>query len=317
MPSASSASYVTSNSLPLLLFPSTRSSSSSTPMTAVIATNDSIAPALWPSDLARVQLGRYTDYAKSPWRRVPLTTDAMLDWMEIIPALGPTTRVGEKRIIYTSRVLDSEMKVQPPVDITFFVHSFIRSINVEPLGNWSTKEIHAPSAVQHVTLVSGDHNDAFNPQLHALARLKEVVSLLTGAEEHVLDSTPAEAIRVERTVFTKLRSDSELDPPPRADLTDELDPGQKARQIAKHWIVNPLIPTFLRRTDGRDKSVPYHGFRIGDFVEVTVAPQIHSVRREGQQQPTLQFVINKLVKLYSHQDAKTVLGSTTSSMDTT
>ncbi|KAI1796028.1 hypothetical protein LXA43DRAFT_1058233 [Ganoderma leucocontextum] len=291
-------------------------------MTSLITSNESIVPSLWPQDLARVTHSSYDQHVRAGWRHFPPTADGILDWIEVIPTSGPNIRPGEKRVVYTTATLDPQLRKHSPTDMTFFVHGFIRALNLSPLGNWTTpfiirysKEVHAPSAVQHLTLVSGGHTAAFDAQLIAIAQLKDVISMLTGAEEIVHEGVIPQAIRLERNVFFKIRSDAEIDPPPSTQLTDENDPGHKARRIASRWSVSQLLPTYIRRPDGHDKAVPYHAFRIGDFVEVTVSPQVHSVRRDGQQQPTLQLVIKKLVKIWSAQEAKALLtrSTTTSS----
>ncbi|KAI1782870.1 hypothetical protein LXA43DRAFT_1103318 [Ganoderma leucocontextum] len=261
-------------------------------MTSLITSNESIVPSLWPQDLARVTHSSYDQHVRAGWRHFPPTADGILDWIEVIPTSGPNIRPGEKRVVYTTATLDPQLRKHSPTDMTFFVHGFIRALNLSPLGNWTTKEVHAPSAVQHLTLVSGGHTAVFDPQLIAIAQLKDVISMLTGAEEIVHEGVIPQAIRLERNIFFKIRSDAEIDPPPSTQLTDENDP------------VSQLLPTYIRRPDGHDKAVPYHAFQIGDFVEVTVSPQVHSVRCDGQQQPTLQLVIKKLVKIWSAQEAK-------------
>lgn len=50
--------------------------------------------------------------------------------------------------------------------------------------------------------------------------------------------------------------------------------------------------------------VSHYGVRVGDFVEVTVAPEIYQVRQEGRMKATLHFVMRKVVKIRSAQDAK-------------
>ena len=74
--------------------------------------------------------------------------------------------------------------------------------------------------------------------------------------------------------------------------------------MASRWLVPPPLLTCLRRTGGADKAVSHHGIRVGDFVEVTVVPEIYNVRREGKNKTSLHFVMKKVVKVRSAQDAK-------------
>ena len=47
-----------------------------------------------------------------------------------------------------------------------------------------------------------------------------------------------------------------------------------------------------------------HSIRPGDFVEVVVSPQIYQVQQEGKMKASLHFVMKKVVKVRSAQDAK-------------
>lgn len=92
--------------------------------------------------------------------------------------------------------------------------------------------------------------------------------------------------------------------PARAQLTDEDDPGRRARKLAARWSVPPLLATCVRRSGGGDKVVSHYGIRAGDFVEVVVGPEIYHVRCEGKMTSSLHLVMKKVVKLRSAQDAK-------------
>ena len=68
------------------------------------------------------------------WRHMPQGFDALLDWIQVIPATQPNARRGEKRVVYSCRDRPADSVFS---DMTMFLHGFVHSQNLLPLGNWN------------------------------------------------------------------------------------------------------------------------------------------------------------------------------------
>lgn len=65
---------------------------------------------------------------------MPEGFDALLDWVQVIPATQANVRRGEKQVVYScnDRPTDSLFN-----NMTMFLHGFVHLQNLLPLGNWN------------------------------------------------------------------------------------------------------------------------------------------------------------------------------------
>ncbi len=87
-------------------------------------------------------------------------------------------------------------------------------------------------------------------------------------------------------------------------LTEDIDRGGRARKIASQWRIDHKIDTVIRRSDGNNAIIAFNAFRTGDFVEVTVAIDIHTFRRNKKLTTNVMFAIQRVAKLWTRDEAK-------------
>lgn len=64
--------------------------------------------------------------------------------------------------------------------------------------------MNAKKATQHVTIISGGHNGAFEPQMRAVAAMREAILMQLGVAGDTRPSRPG-TLLLRRRVFTKAR----------------------------------------------------------------------------------------------------------------
>ncbi|KAI1782014.1 hypothetical protein LXA43DRAFT_1104919 [Ganoderma leucocontextum] len=250
--------------------------------------------------LPQFDITPYNSTVTFDWRHVPDSINNFYDWATITDP-GEAAIPGEKCIVYTPTVADHAWPSDNSelYEVAILVHGFVSAINLSPFGNWTRREQHAPAAIRSITLDTSDHDIPLTCQRHSLHVLELFADMTEGAVPFtaINDNTQNAAIRVQQNIFMKLCPSD--DTTPSSILTDHVDRGRHARRIAHRWRVQLPPPTFVRRPSGSELAIQSQAIRVGDFVELTINPNIRPIHCDAVLRPTLFLNIGKVVKLWA------------------
>ncbi|CDO75903.1 hypothetical protein BN946_scf184768.g5 [Trametes cinnabarina] len=188
------------------------------------------------------------------------------------------------------------------LEVTLRIQGFIVDANLNALGNWRGDIQSAPKAVQSLRLDSGGFGNAFLPQVQALRNIRELVLKLLCKQSSTTGGGNGDIV-LKRRVFQKVR--------PGVTGTSTLrvqdDPTGRAAKIEHMWRVCHRIGAGVQEEDGTMSRANALVIRRGDFVDVAVGIQVHSMRAHKQRKTEVHFCPLEVVRLRSAREVKMLI----------
>ncbi|KAI9064621.1 hypothetical protein FKP32DRAFT_1611080 [Trametes sanguinea] len=258
-------------------------------MSFISVDKDRLARDLWPGGIGRPS-NDVDDMSTLPkWRVVPAEYSELCQWLSV-----DSSDVGNGVKTFINPDVGTEENSLH--ELTLRVQGFVVDANLSALGNWSGDVQGAPKAVQTLRLAGGGNDAAFAPQRNTLENIRELV-LKQLCKPTGGGNTYGTDIVLKRRVFEKGTT-------PKSVLSRQDDPFGRAAKIDSMWRVTHRITAGVQGSGGvLHRSTPLV-IRRGDFVDVAICVQVHSMRAHRQRKTEVVFCPIEVVRLYTAKEVK-------------
>ncbi|KAH9848085.1 hypothetical protein C2E23DRAFT_740292, partial [Lenzites betulinus] len=245
-----------------------------------------LARDLWPSGMGRLTNDKDELKDLPSWRVVPSTFEGLCQWLFVDRDDGQSTVL-----------IHPEHHDQEKLQVTLRLQGIVADANLNALGNWNGDVLHAPKAVQTLTILGGSCKEPFGAQQRTLAHIRELVLKLLCLPS-AAPSQNGHNIVLKRRVFTKVQSSSSSSDTPSA-LTTSDDPAGRALKIVHMWNVDHRIMVGVQREDGTIARANPLVIRRGDLIDVAATIQVISMRTRHTRKTEILFCPKEVVRLAS------------------
>ncbi|EIW54753.1 uncharacterized protein TRAVEDRAFT_131642, partial [Trametes versicolor FP-101664 SS1] len=219
---------------------------------------------VWPGGKGRLLKDTSTVATLPRHRLVPQSHDDLCEWLCVDPCDGEVDRICRGHI----RGDDWNVERVSAVLLCRRGH-VVTMFPSTPQG--------APKALQTITLAGGRCDAVFEPQVEALANIREfVLKLLSRSDCNTFCGDGK--IRLKRRVFERVSVRPTDDAGTALVIPKAEDPAGRANKIAHLWAVRHRIEAGVQREDGKIQRENPRVIRPGDFVDVAVTVQAIPMR---------------------------------------
>ncbi|KAF7792443.1 hypothetical protein EIP86_003480 [Pleurotus ostreatoroseus] len=200
-------------------------------------------------------------------------------------------------LVHSGEALNNAEQVH---EVFFRVQGYVLEVNMEPLGDWDGELSGAPKARQFLTLHGGADNELFAVQCDALSLVREFILRRTRSTKVNTDQNGR--IYMHNKVFSKVKVGFKQ----KSVLTDADDPFDRARHVAKHWLVTKKIVFGFQDAAGKLKAASYLAIRPGDFVDVKLHTDISTYREEDKTETRVYFSVDRVREVRKDKEPEVV-----------
>ncbi|KAH9858956.1 hypothetical protein C2E23DRAFT_699449, partial [Lenzites betulinus] len=247
-----------------------------------------LARDMWPDKAAHlIQENTISASTLVDARMVPISVEDLSEWLWVDhqPEMS-------RALVYVRQ--DVEGAGDTNLEVIVRLQGVIADLNMNIGGNWDGTGMNAKKATQHITLISGGRDDAFEPQLRAVAAMREVILLQLGVSADTRPNRPGTLV-LRRRVFTKIRVGTNDHLP--SVLKAAEDPRSKFADIKSHWRVTERIVAATQLETGAIHAIPPLALRRGDLVDVSARITVTIMRNSNGRYYEVAFEPTTVVRL--------------------